>query len=324
MADVTTAKAQIPNEVNNFYDRSLLVRAVANFVYTRWAQVRDVPQNTGTDTIKFRRYGNLSAATTALTEGVTPAGSALSVTDITAQTLQYGDFVTLTDMVSMTTLDPILTETSEILGDQAGDTLDQLTRDVVVAGTTVQYASTASARTDITAAMKLTAAEIREAVRTLQVAKAKPVMRMIDPNDSYNTTPLGKCYIGIIGPSGLFDLKSDSAFVPVQKYPSQSNVMDYEAGAVDDVRFVLSQNVKVYVAGGSGGVDVQAAMILARDFYGITRVAGKSLENIIKPIGSAGTSDPLNQRATSGWKATFVAKRLNEAFAVRIEHGVTA
>ncbi len=324
MADVTTTKTQIPNEINNFYDRSLLVRAVANFVHTRWAQVRDIPANNGTDTIKFRRYGNLTAATTALTEGVTPTGSQLSVTDITAQVLQYGDYVTITDIVSMTTLDPILTETSEVLGDQAGDTLDQLTRDVMIAGTTVQYASTASARTDITAAMKLTAAEVREAVRTLQTAKAKPVMRMIDPNNAYNTVPLGKCYVGIVTPSSLFDLKSDSAFVPVQKYPSQANVMEDEVGAVDDVRFVLSQNGKVYTAGGSGGVDVHGTLIIGRDYYGITRVAGKALENIIKPLGSGGTEDPLNQRATSGWKATFVAKRLNEAFAVRIEHGVTA
>jgi len=42
------------------------------------------------------------------------------------------------------------------------------------------------------------------------------------------------------------------------------------------------------------------------------------VKNIIKPLGSAGTADPLNQRATSGWKATFVAKILNNAFMTRI------
>lgn len=324
MADVTTGRVQIPAEVNNFYDRNLLIRAIAFFVHTQWAQVKDIPQNAGTDTIKFRRYGNLTAATTALTEGVTPAGSQLSVTDITAQALQYGDFVTLTDKVSYETLDPLLTETSEILGDQAGDTLDQLTRDVILAGTTLQYASTAAARTDITAVMKLTAAEVREAVRTLQIAKAMPVTGMIDPVDAYNTVPLNRCYVGIISPSSLFDLKNDSAFVPVQKYPTQSGVMPHEVGAIDDVRFVVSQNAKVYTAGGAGGVDVHGTLIMGMHYYGITRIAGKALENIIKPLGSGGTSDPLNQRSTSGWKATFIAKILNNAFAVRIEHGITA
>ena len=311
----------IPSAVNNFYDRNLLVRAVSNFVHTRWAQVRDIPRNAG-ETIKFRRYGNLSAATTALTEGITPAGSDLSKTDITATPLQYGDFLVITDKLLFTTLDPFLTEASEVLGDQAGDTLDQLTRDVMVAGSTVQYASTATQRSEVTAAMKLTAAEVREAVMTLQDNKAKPIMRMIDPNDSYNTVPLGACYIGIISPKTLRDLKDDTAFIPVQKYPNKSDVMEGEKGAVDEVRFVMTPNAKVFSGEGAGSVDVHATMIIARDFYGISRISGEAMRNIIKPLGSAGTSDPLEQRATSGWKANFVAKRLNEAFAVRVEHGV--
>lgn len=305
-----------------FYDTNLLVRAVSNFVHTMWAQVRDLPRNSG-EGVKFRRYGNLTAATTALSEGVTPAGSDLSVTDITATPLQYGDFLLLTDKLQFETLDPILTEAGEILGDQAGDTLDQLTRDVMVAGSTVQYASTAGARTDITTAMVLNASEIREAVMTLQENKAKPIKAMINPADAYNTVPLGECFVGIIHPRTLKNLKGDSAFTPVHKYPNQSDVMAGEKGAVDEVRFVMTPNAKVFTNGGSGGaVDVYATMILARDFYGITRVVGEAMRNIIKPLGSAGSADPLDQRATTGWKATFIAKRLNESFAVRIEHGV--
>lgn len=324
MADTTTTRSQVAAEVNDFYDKTLLVRAIPFFVHLNWAQVRDIPANAGTDTIKFRRYGNLAVATTALTEGVTPAGSQLSTTDITAQVLQYGDYVTLTDVVQLETPDPLLTETAEILGDQVGDTLDQLGRDVMVAGTTVQYASTATQRSDITASMKLNAAEVREAVRTLKVAKAMPITRRVDPNQNYGTIGMRPCYIGIISPNTEFDLKSDSAFVPTNKYPNQSDVMEYESGSVDEVRFVLSQNAKVYTAAGSGGVDVHATLIFGRDYYGITRIAGNALKNIIKPLGSAGSSDPLDQRGTSGWKAWFVAKRLNEAFAVRVEHGVTA
>lgn len=314
-----TTSTQVPAG-QNFYDRNLLVRAVSNFVHTRWAQQRDIPQNMG-EQIKFRRYGNLSAATTPLSEGVTPSGSQLSVTDITATPLQYGDYVTLTDYVNFTTLDPLLTETSEILGDQAGDTLDQLTRDVLVAGSTVQYASTATQRSEVTSAMTLTVAEVREAVRTLEENKAKMIMEQIDAEDAYNTVPIGRAYVGIIHPRTLYDLKGETGFVPVVKYPSQTNVMEDEKGAVDDVRFVSSPNAKVFSSAGAASADVYATMILGRDAYGISRIAGKALENIIKPLGSG--EDPLNQRATSGWKATFVAKRLNESFMVRIEHGAS-
>lgn len=328
MSDTTTTTAQVPpapstSPYADYYDRTMLVRAVSNFVHTRWAQVRDIPQNMG-QTIKFRRYGNLTAATTALTEGVTPAGSQLSITDVVATPLQYGDFVTITDKLSFTTLDPLLTETAEILADQASDTLDQLTRDVMLAGTTVQYASTATQRTDITAAMKLNATEIREAVLTLQEAKAKVITRVISASDMYNTTPVAAAYMAIISPRTYRDLKSDTAFIPVRAYPNQSDIMEGEVGSVDEVRLIMSQNAKVFTAGGSGSVDVHGTIVFGRDYYGVTRVSGQALKNIIKPLGSAGSSDPLDQRSTSGWKATFVAKRLNETFAVRIEHGVTA
>jgi N4-gp56 family major capsid protein len=324
MADVTTTRTQIAAEVNALYNRTLMARSVPFLVHLNWAQIRDIPANSGTDTIKFRKYGNLTAATTALTEGVTPPGSQLSITDITATVAQYGDYVTLTDKVLFSTPDPILTETAEILGDQVGDTLDQLTRDVMIAGTTVQYASTATQRTDVTAAMKLTATEVRKAVRTLQQNKAFPLTRRVDPNGNYGTIGMRPSYVAIISPSTYYDLKSDSAFVPTQKYPNQADVMEYEVGSVDEVRFVLSHNAKIYTAGGNGGVDVHGTLIMGRDYYGVTRITGESLRNIVKPLGSAGTADPLDQRTTSGWKATFVAKRLNEAFAVRVEHGVTA
>jgi N4-gp56 family major capsid protein len=69
---------------------------------------------------------------------------------------------------------------------------------------------------------------------------------------------------------------------------------------------------------------VYGTLIFGAEFYAQTRVAGEAMKNIIKPLGSAGSADPLDQRQTTGWKATFVAVRLNEAFGVRIEHAVSA
>jgi N4-gp56 family major capsid protein len=319
-----TNRNVITKENTEFYSRTLLYRAVPAFIHTQFAQVRDIPRNGGTNVIKFRRYGNLVAATTPLTEGVTPVGTALSITDITATVQQYGDFVTLTDRVSYETKDPILTETAEILGDQAGDTLDQLTRDVLAAGTVVQYASTATARNEVTAAMKLTAPAVRLAVRTLKNAKARRITRMINASTGIATEPVNAAYVGIVHPNTTFDLKSDAAFVPVEKYSSTTTVMPNEVGKVDEVRFLETTHAKVFAGAGATGVDVYATLIMGMDAYGITRISGESMRNIVKPLGSAGSADPLDQRTTSGWKATFVAKILNDAFMVRIEHGVTA
>lgn len=292
-------------------------------VHTRWAQTKDIPKG-NTDTIKFRRYSLLSAATTALTEGVTPTGSDLSVTDVTGTVAQYGDYVTLTDWVQLTTPDPLLTETADILGQQAGNTIDQLTRDVMVAGSTIQYAGNATARNEITSTMKITRDGIREAVRTLQGNDARKITKMVNPTTGFNTSPLNACFVGIVSENSLFDLKKVEGWVPVEEYASQGSTMEGEVGKVDDVRFVMTTNAKVFASAGSGSIDVHATMILAADYYGTTAISGAAMKNIIKPLGSAGTADPLEQRSTSGWKATHVTIRLNENFAVRYEHAVSS
>ncbi len=74
---------------------------------------------------------------------------------------------------------------------------------------------------------------------------------------------------------------------------------------------------------GAEGRDVYATLILGDNAYGTTQIGGEGLQHIVKQLGSAGTSDPLNQRATVGWKAAKVTVRLVEAFMVRIETAST-
>ena len=318
-----TTTTEIPAAVSTYYHRSLLTAARPILVHTRWAQVSDIPRNNSM-AIRFRRYSLLAANTTALSEGVTPSGSQLSITNVDAVVQQFGDYVTLTDVLQFSTFDPVLSATADVLGQQAGNSLDQLARDVLAAGTTIQYASTATSRATVTSAMLITRAEIREAVRTLQGNNAGKVTKMVDPASGFNTSPLNACFVGIISEDTLFDLKNVTGFIPVEEYANKSNVMDGEVGALDEVRFVMTTNAKVFAAAGSGSIDVHGTLILAAEAYGVSRISGEAMKNIVKPLGSAGTADPLEQRSTSGWKATFVAVRLNENFLLRLEHAVSS
>jgi N4-gp56 family major capsid protein len=259
-----------------------------------------------------------------LTEGVTPAGTALSVTDVTATVLYYGDYVTLTDKLIVETYDPILTETAEILGEQAGDSLDRLCRDVVAAGTTIQYASVAVANGGITSAMKFTRDEAKQAVRTLRGNNAKPVTSMIDPNTGYNTVPIGKSFVAICSEDTAFDLDDATGWIPLEKYPSKTGVMPDEIGALANIRFVMTTNAYVASGEGAGGVDVHYTLVFGQNAYAQSRISGQALKNIVKPLGSAGTADPLDQRSTSGWKAAYVAKILEQGYLVVVRHGVSA
>lgn len=320
MPDLTT-RTEIPEEVNSWYNKVLLDRATPSLLHNRFAQVKDLPRNAGTSTIKFRRYGVLAAATTPLSEGVTPAGKQLSTTELTAEVLQYGDYITVTDIVDMQSYDPVLTGVAEdVLGDQVGLTLDTLCRDIITATTTRQYASTAIDRATVGAAMKLNRAEVKEMVRTLRGNNAKPVMRMINPSTGYNTSPVGKSFIGIIDEDTLYDLDDATGWIPVEKYPNKANVMDDEVGSVGNVRFLMTTEGKTY--GGTLVTTVHATLIFGTRAYAQTRISGEALKNIVKPLGAG--EDPLNQRATSGWKATYVAVILNHSWIGIIEHAVSS
>ena len=85
------------------------------------------------------------------------------------------------------------------------------------------------------------------------------------------------------------------------------------------IDYLDSEDLIVSANGGMDGRDVYATIVLGENAYGTTEIAGGGLEYIVKQLGSGGTADPLNQRATVGWKATKAAVRLMEPFMVRIE-----
>src|SRR3990167_1806540 len=263
----STTVTQVTSASQNYLSTPLLSRAYPYFVHLLWGQVRDIPQNK-TESIRFRKYTSLSAATTALSEGVTPTATQLAITDITATPLQYGAVIITTDYLDITTIDPLKTEMAELLGDQMGDTLDQLCKDVLVAGTTAQYASTSTTTGTVAAGMILTGDEIREAVRTLQTNNAKPVTQMINPSDGFNTTGIKAAYIGIISEDTYFDLKKDPDFVPVNEYANPGAMLGpWEVGSLDEVRFVLAGiNAGMSSGGGAGSIDVHSTLIMGQEY----------------------------------------------------------
>lgn len=314
-----TSTAEITS-INSFYNRDLLFRATPLLVHNRYGQVKDVPENNSM-TIKFKRYGVLSAATTALVEGVTPAGSKLSETIITGTLQQYGDFITLTDRLTMTTQDPVRTEANSILGAQAGLTLDSLTRDVIVAGTNVVYAGSGhTLRTQVAAGELITVAMLQSAEETLKGNSARYMTSFVDPSTGYNTVPLPPCFIGICHVYTTKTLRGLTGFTKVELYAQPGDRMVGEIGKLENTRFIETVNAKVFTAGGASSIDVYATLILSQEAYATSRIGGNGLVNIVKELGSAGAADPLNQRETSGWKATFTATILNDNFMVRLEH----
>ena len=310
MSDVLNTIGTVTAENKTFYEKALLQRLTPELVYTQYGQKKSAPKNEGT-TVNFRRFNAVDPKTTALTEGETPEGSALSVSTVPATVSQYGDFVRISDVLDTAGIDPVITEMAQVLGESAGLTVDTIVRNVVLNGTNVQYGGGAENRAGVASTAVLTANEIRKAVRTLRKNHAKPLD--------------GGFYIGIVDPETAYDLMSDTLWQDVSKYNGGQAIMAGEIGKLCGVRFVETGNGATVSSGATPAVTLHQTMILGADAYGVVDIAGTSKPQIIiKSTDSGGTADPLNQRSTVGWKALFTAVRLQELAMVRIEHAVSA
>lgn len=325
MAAPDTYRADIPAEVNNFYDAVHLTQALPLNIHGLFGQMRNIPSKSGTNVIKFRRYGVLASATTALTEGVTPTGKSLTVSDVTATVSQYGDFTRISDVVDTQSIDPILTDAAEQLGIQTGITNDELTRDIIAAGTTIQYAASRVSRVTVAAGDLLVVTDLKKAVRTLKNAKARKITRISGISPGVGTVPVNACFIGLCHPMTTYDLKALTGWKPVEQYAVNVALLPGEVGSYDEIRFVETTNAKIFAGLGAAGIDVYGTIILGANAYGVIDLANSQSQGVIyKGLGSAGSADPLNQRQTLGWKEYFTAKILNDAFMVRLEHAVSA
>ena len=308
-----TTDTGLSKEMKTFYSDYLIDMAEPNLVHDQFGQKHPIPKNGG-KIIEFRKYDSLPKALTPLTEGVTPNGQKLSMSVITSNVQQYGGYIELSDILLLTAIDNNLVQATKLLGSQAGRTLDTITREVLNGGSNVQYAEgQVTARNALVGGQAsgnhyLTVDAVRRAVRFLKVMNAPKI------NGSY---------VGIIHPDVSYDLMSDEKWVNVKTYSDPDGIYEGEIGKIEGVRFVETSEAKVFEGAGASGVDVYSTLILGSDAYGVTEITGGGLEHIVKQLGSAGTADPLNQRATAGWKATKTAERLVEQYMVRIETAST-
>lgn len=301
MPNLTTT-TQVDPGMAPYYDRVLLERAVPMLHHLKFADVKPLPAGSS-DQIKWRRYSSLSVATAPLSEGVTPSGQVLAKTDIEARVQQYGDYVHLTDVVNLVNADPVITETTELQGEQMGETFDNLVRDYFGANASSTTCSNGTTGT----ATDLNATDIFAVVQTLLGNNAKFITNVLTAATGVGTQPVRQAFWGIVDTDLLNDLQDCSGFVGAYQYPNQRDVQDGEWGECNHVRFM--ETSIGYVSGSSYHIP-----ILGKHAYGTVKLEGGNAKSIVKALGSGGTSDPLDQRMTIGWKSWFAVRILNDDF----------
>lgn len=311
MANELFATGGLTVEARRWYEKALLARSVPQFIYMKYAKVKGIPANGGNN-IQFRRFERITTSTTALTEGTPPSETQGTFVEVNFTANQYGQFARLSDVAIKQSQDDLMSEYSQNFGEAGADALDQLMRDNIVAGTNIQYASTSGSRGDVGSGDYLTPAEIREAVRTLS------------RNNAPKVASVGR-YVAIIHPDARFDFMGNSDAVNAYQYagPRTQGENPLFTGELFDwmgVTFDVTTQAKVFSSAGLSGADVYATVVFGEAAYGATKYDAFSMALIVKPLGSAGANDPLNQFATVGWKASWGGGVLDQTRLVRIEH----
>ena len=377
--NMTTSRGVAPL-MQAVLNRHIIETAKPTLVHTQFGQKVKIPKGK-TKTVSWDKMSPLPKALKPLEEGVTPKGSAVTVTRISDEAKQYGNYITFTDQLDFFAHDPSpkVLNYNELLGDNAAETFEALAATALSASTNVQYAGGAVSRANVNA--NLTVEEVRKAVRTLKGNKAKRIdgdficiihtdiahdlMSDEDWKLPHTYSDTKELYAGEIGKLyGVRFVESPEAkvfygtkfseyldelsIVRVDKTNNRVYVAETLTGdetinsvLINGLKFnavategengeayltltgdgigTLNVDMKVYPGDGTAeGKPVYSTLVIAANAYGTTGLKD-SLETIAKPLGSAGTADPLNQRGTMAWKGYHLTKVLVPEYMVRIE-----
>ena len=374
-------------EMKTYYGMELLENAKPQLVHNQFAATKPLPVGGG-KTVEWRKFGAFDKALTPLTEGVTPDGSGITVSYITKELSQYGDYTTVSDMLDLTAIDDVVLEITDRHGANMGLTLDTVTRNEIQQGTHVIYApaiGSGGAKTEVQHRYDLD----KSCTMTAElVARAATALKKMNA-----PTFAGK-YVCIIHPSVAFDLRNDPDWVAAHQYAAATELFSGEIGELHGVRFVETTEAKIFrgddlasdsrtltasaaandsttvsfdggtvaagalagryvlcggkrvkvadntasqltlesavtVAdndviypgeGGRDGLAVYGCLFIGKGAYGVVDLS-EGTEVIVKPRGSSGTADPLDQRSSVGWKGIHAAAILYDEYIVRVECG---
>ena len=306
--NMTTSSA-LSAGMQTYYNRELLRTFEPNLVHLQFGDEHRMPPHSGL-VMNMRKLIPLETNTKALSEGDPGESVMLAETEVTVQLQQYGEYARCTDKLDLTHLDMDIMRRTKLFGDAGARSIDAVVREELAKCANVIYAGGKASRAELTAADKLTSRELRKAVKTLKKNHAQT---------------FGGYFVAIIGPDTMYDLQEDEAFVKVSQYQDKENIYTGEVGRLFGVRLEETTEAKIFEGAGADGADVASVIVLGQYAYGVTSLKGAKPRVIVKPAGSAGTADPLDQISTVGWKMDgFGAKLLQPEYAVRIECGFSA
>jgi N4-gp56 family major capsid protein len=316
-----------------YISAELLKRANPHLVMQPFLQTKPIPRNSS-QTVKFRRYEALAAASTNITEGVTPPGSTITSTDYNATLDQIGDWVGITDQVQDTHEDPIIMEYQDILAEQAALTVETKLFYVLRGGSNV-FRANGTQRDHINTT--LTKNLQQKVTRLFKRQNARVITKKLSSDARMDTVSVKPSFIAFCHPDLEPVVQGLAGFKDVVDYGGSMTPYPTEIGSVGDVRYLTSTVISSWAdAGGTKAgsgttmvsttgtsADVYPIIYISADCAAVTPLKGSSaLTPFVKNPGEPREGDQLGQRGWIGWKSYFAALILNQAWIARVECAV--
>lgn len=344
----TNLTSTVPAPVNFVLMETLLSAARKRLPYFNGTLPGSLEKKQGSASVKWRRIENLTAVTTALSEGaesVTPAfGNGRdsvrpTITDITTAIEKFGNAITLSEEVDLFNVNSDSAALMDTLGANAGESLNALMRNVFATTTTIiRHANNAAQISSVAAAISLT--DIKFCTNRLNRNSAMKFTPAGFGSQNYNTQPIRQSYYGICHVDVEEDIRSLTGFIPVEQYGGYTETEPGEFGAVGGVRWCSTETAPIISDGSTESIVVGSfnessatAHHVYRSFiYGREAVGSIGLgENHAKEIyqmyekmptveliyhrpGTSGVADPFNERGSLAWKSWFGGKVLNSSW----------
>ena len=294
---MTTASTEISPAFQKANDAEFVEIHKEALEFDKYIGSVNLPANSG-GTVRFPKKNRITPKNTRLEEGKTPEPSKIQITAVTKTVEQHGDYALFTDVALGTSIYDLMHHCRDLQAYQSAEIKNALIRDDILAADDVPVAYADKLGTDGTKTAVTSISAIDKSCK-LTVDMVRKLIAIMKRN---NIKPLkGKDYVLFIHPDQWYDLTSDPEWADMHKHTDPTPLESGELGRIAGCRFVESTTVLI-TKNGTSDAGVYHSIMLGADAVDQIKVAGGGVKTIAKGLGSGGVSDPLDQRATVGWK----------------------
>ena len=225
------------------YDRMAYFALRPELIFDQLADVKSVNQSMPGSSVTFTIQNDLTAAVTPLSEGTDITTQTLSNSQITVALAEYGSAVTTTAVLrgeAYVEIDPIV---ANVIGYNAGVSIDSVARNAIGQGTQWKVPSGASIGATKAATIASVAAVNGGSTVT---ANYNDILAAQKNLRAQNVAPFGSYYAAVIHPDVAYDLQLTGNYLAPHQYAQPAEIWAGEIGALNGFRFIETPRAEVY------------------------------------------------------------------------------